>query len=82
VSAPVRLLAILAVFALALVGALEFVDHEIQAHPGSAPFWATGSLTVSSLALATWLFVHLRDRRRKKQGAVMASRQLGGNRHA
>jgi hypothetical protein len=68
VSTPVRLLAFLAVFALATVGALELVGHEIESHPGAAPYWAMGLLTVSNLALAIGLFVHVRVRRRKKQG--------------
>jgi hypothetical protein len=62
---PIRFLAILAVFAVALVGALKLVSHEIEAHPGSAPFWATGSLTVANLSLAVWLIVNLRNRKRK-----------------
>lgn len=66
-STTVRFLAIFALIALALVGALKLVGHEIEGHPGSAPYWATGSLTVANLALVTWLLMSLRGRRRGKE---------------
>lgn len=64
-STTVRFLLIFALIALAPVGMLKLVGHEIEGHPGSAPYWAMGSLTVSNLALVTWLLMSLRDRRRK-----------------
>jgi hypothetical protein len=65
-STPARILLALAVFALAFLGTLELVGREIHAHPGSAPYWAMGSLAVSNLALMTSLFMMIRSRSKKQ----------------
>ena len=61
-----RVVAILAAFAVLLVGVLRVLDHGIHHWGWRPPIVAMISLTISNLALALGAFIHVLGKRRNK----------------